>query len=158
MAAMSHTRSVSCSSTASKAADAEFACDRCGRVFAERDGVLRFGELKQVGFALVELGGGRVRLGDAIDYGVGIRWHRVAGEAVRAGEAIGTIHHRNGRGLERARALLAEVGHSRQVNALAFDRGVERLLTSSNDSTPRLWRPLRTADGLMLRTMRPSST
>ena len=75
---------------------------------AERGGVLCFGDLKKIGFALVELGGGRVRLEDEIDVGVGFRFRQAAGERVEEGESICTIHHRRGSGLERARELLAE--------------------------------------------------
>jgi pyrimidine-nucleoside phosphorylase len=84
--------------------------DRTDReeLVADRSGFLRFGDLKQVGFALVELGGGRIRLEDEIDFGVGFRWHRDAGEKVTVGESIATVHHRGGRGLESARALLGQ--------------------------------------------------
>ena len=76
--------------------------------FVDRAGVLRFHDLKRIGFALVELGGGRVRLEDEIDVGVGFRFRRAAGERGEVGESICTIHHRHGRGLDRARELLAE--------------------------------------------------
>jgi len=75
---------------------------------APRAGVLGFDDLRKVGYALVELGGGRRTLEDVIDPGVGILWKVAAGSNVSAGEPLATIHHRAGRGLESARRLLAE--------------------------------------------------
>jgi thymidine phosphorylase len=54
------------------------------------------------------LGGGRRRLGDAIDPAVGSVFHRAAGDEVAGGELLATNHHRDGRGLERAYRLQAE--------------------------------------------------
>ncbi|WP_309571077.1 thymidine phosphorylase [Deinococcus sp.] len=61
-----------------------------------------------VGRAVLALGGGRERKGEAIDHGVGVELLRKPGEAVRAGEAVVRVYHRGGRGLEAATALLAE--------------------------------------------------
>ncbi|GBF06828.1 pyrimidine-nucleoside phosphorylase [Deinococcus aerius] len=61
-----------------------------------------------VGRAVLALGGGRERKGEAIDHGVGVELLRKPGEAVSAGEAVLRLSHRNGRGLETARALLEE--------------------------------------------------
>lgn len=47
-------------------------------------------------------------MGDAIDPAVGIVWRVRAGERVREGEVLAEIHHRGGRGLARAQALLAD--------------------------------------------------
>jgi pyrimidine-nucleoside phosphorylase len=73
---------------------------------AEREGVLSFADNRQVGLAVAALGGGRAKLGDAIDPAVGIVWRVRAGETVRAGDVLAELHHRD-RGLEEARALLA---------------------------------------------------
>ncbi len=43
-----------------------------------------------------------------IDFGVGFRFHREAGDEVQAGESVCTIHHRAGRGLEEARERLSK--------------------------------------------------
>ncbi|BDP40566.1 thymidine phosphorylase [Deinococcus aetherius] len=59
-----------------------------------------------VGRAVLALGGGRERKGEAIDHGVGVELLKKPGEAVGAGEAVLRLYHRNGRGLETARALL----------------------------------------------------
>jgi len=74
---------------------------------APEAGHLAFGDLREVGLALVDLGGGRRALGDRIDPGVGLLFHARAGEAVDAGQPLCTIHHRGGRGLEQAEARLA---------------------------------------------------
>ncbi|WP_216328187.1 thymidine phosphorylase [Deinococcus aestuarii] len=59
-----------------------------------------------VGRAVLALGGGRERKGEAIDHGVGVELLKKPGEAVGAGEAVLRLYHRGGRGLETARALL----------------------------------------------------
>ncbi|UBV42668.1 thymidine phosphorylase [Deinococcus taeanensis] len=61
-----------------------------------------------VGRAVLALGGGRERKGEAIDHGVGVELLRKPGEAVQAGEAVLRLYHRSGRGLEVAQRLLAE--------------------------------------------------
>lgn len=59
-----------------------------------------------VGRAVLVLGGGRERKGEAIDHGVGVELLKKPGEAVAAGEAVLRLYHREGRGLDTARALL----------------------------------------------------
>lgn len=73
-----------------------------------------------VGRAVLALGGGRERKGEAIDHGVGVELLRKPGEAVQAGEAVLRIYHRDSRGLDVARALL-ESGLSIGANAPAPD-------------------------------------
>ena len=75
---------------------------------ASASGTLTYDDVREVGLALCALGGGRVQLDDQIDFGVGFRFHRDAGDAIQAGDAICTIHHRGGRGLEEARARLSK--------------------------------------------------
>ncbi|WP_019011497.1 thymidine phosphorylase [Deinococcus aquatilis] len=59
-----------------------------------------------VGRAVLVLGGGRERKGEAIDHGVGVELLKKPGDAVQAGEAVLRLYHRDGRGLEVARTLL----------------------------------------------------
>ncbi len=73
---------------------------------ADLGGVLRFEDLREVGHAVADLGGGRRSMSDRIDPGVGLVWHVEAGEAVEAGQPLCTLHHRGGRGLEAALARL----------------------------------------------------
>ncbi|EYB68628.1 pyrimidine-nucleoside phosphorylase [Deinococcus phoenicis] len=61
-----------------------------------------------VGRAVLALGGGRERKGEAIDHGVGVELLKKPGEAVQAGEAVLRLYHRDGRGLDAARGLLEE--------------------------------------------------
>ena len=61
-----------------------------------------------VGRAVLVLGGGRERKGEAIDHGVGVELLRKPGEAVQAGEPVLRIYHRGGRGLDAATRLLTE--------------------------------------------------
>ena len=71
-------------------------------------GRLGFRDVRLVGEAAAELGGGRRRLEDEIDPAVGLVFHRAAGDEVAAGEPLVTVHHRGGQGVERALERLAE--------------------------------------------------
>ncbi len=73
---------------------------------AESAGVLRFGDVREVGYAVRDLGGGRSRPSDAIDPAVGVVWRVRAGERVDAGDVLAEIHHRGERGLAEARSRL----------------------------------------------------
>lgn len=64
-------------------------------------------DLRRVGRALVELGGGRRRAGDKIDFAVGLRLLAQPGAAVQRGQPLVEIHHRDGHGLEAAIAELS---------------------------------------------------
>ncbi|HET8986143.1 MAG TPA: pyrimidine-nucleoside phosphorylase, partial [Trueperaceae bacterium] len=63
-------------------------------------------EARAVGRSVGLLGGGRSRKGDALDHGVGVWLHAKVGDGVSAGEAIATVYHRDGRGLDAARTAL----------------------------------------------------
>ncbi|MBK7642769.1 MAG: thymidine phosphorylase [Planctomycetes bacterium] len=94
------------------------------RFAAEREGWLSFRDCRKVGLAVAVLGGGRERIEDAIDPAVGIVWRRRAGERVARGETIAELCH-NGRGLDSARALLAqaiEIGEQRELAPLVLAR------------------------------------
>ena len=75
---------------------------------ADRDGTLRFIDVRAVGRAVSALGGGRAHLGDPIDPAVGLVFLHAEGDPVSAGDPICQIHHRESRGLEPAIALLTE--------------------------------------------------
>jgi pyrimidine-nucleoside phosphorylase len=45
-----------------------------------------------IGMTSVELGAGRAKKGDPIDYAVGLIVHRKVGKAVNAGEPLFTVH------------------------------------------------------------------
>jgi len=76
-----------------------------------RSGYLARLDAELIGRAAVALGAGRSRMEDAIDHGVGITVLAPPGTAVRAGDPILEIQHRNGRGLAEADALLRRAVH-----------------------------------------------
>lgn len=82
---------------------------------ARASGVLGFEDVREVGYAVRDLGGGRVTPSDAIDPSVGVIWDRVAGDQVQAGERLAMVHHRGGLGLESAMKRLER--------AVVFDQG-----------------------------------
>jgi thymidine phosphorylase len=59
---------------------------------APRDGFVAAAAVRELGLAVVALGGGRQRPGDAIDPRVGLAAVRAPGEAVRAGEPLAWVH------------------------------------------------------------------
>lgn len=62
---------------------------------------------RPVGEAVVALGGGRARKGDAIDHAVGIMVHRKVGDWVEKGQPVYTIFANDSQRLEEAQAILA---------------------------------------------------
>jgi pyrimidine-nucleoside phosphorylase len=72
---------------------------------AERDGVLAWRDLRAVGYAICELGGGRKKLGDVIDPAVGLVFRVEEGARVCRGDVLVEVHH-GGRGLTAALAKL----------------------------------------------------
>jgi pyrimidine-nucleoside phosphorylase/thymidine phosphorylase len=92
---------------------------------ATASGTLSFEDNRLVGLAAAALGGGRSRSSDAIDAGVGLVWHRVAGERVERGDVLCEIHHREGKGLSECHALLdraVEIGPLRELAPLVLAR------------------------------------
>lgn len=75
-------------------------------VIAQTGGFVQAVDALAVGQAVLVLGGGRERKGQAIDHGVGVELVKKPGEAVQAGEVLARIYHRDGRGLEAAQQLL----------------------------------------------------
>ncbi len=76
-------------------------------VDAPRGGFLAGLEAENVGRAAVALGAGRSRVDESIDHGVGVRVLITPGQAVRAGEHVLEVQHRDGRGLDAAMTLLS---------------------------------------------------
>lgn len=75
---------------------------------AARDGVVANIDALAVGEAVRRLGGGRARKDDAIDHGVGVDLHVKVGGRTAEGEALATVRHRRGRGLDDARRMLED--------------------------------------------------
>ena len=75
-------------------------------IAAPRDGIVTAIRAEAVGRAAVALGAGRDRLDAAIDPAVGFMIVAPVGTRVKSGDPVVEIHHRGGRGLADARALL----------------------------------------------------
>jgi pyrimidine-nucleoside phosphorylase len=63
-------------------------------VTANRSGVVQRCHALDIGRAAYRLGAGRANRDDAVDHAVGIVVHRKRGDAVRAGDALATVHAR----------------------------------------------------------------
>jgi len=77
-------------------------------VRAARTGRVRHLHAGAIGRASHALGAGRSKAGESVDLAVGVRLCVERGDAVRAGDPVVEIHHRDGRGVERATALCLE--------------------------------------------------
>lgn len=73
---------------------------------AETSGHLHFTDVRALGYAICELGGGRKQLGDQVDPGVGLRLLRPPGTPAHPGDPLVEILHRDARGLQHARQLV----------------------------------------------------
>jgi len=72
-------------------------------VVAPRSGYLSGIDAREIGLASVDLGAGRQKKGDPIDYAVGVMIHRKVGELVQAGEPLFTVHARTQQAADQAR-------------------------------------------------------
>lgn len=72
---------------------------------AARDGWFDYVDVREVGNAIVALGGGRQRVEDRIDPTVGVRFAARAGQRVQRGQLLFEVHH-GAQGLEAALACL----------------------------------------------------
>lgn len=75
-------------------------------VSSERSGVVLGVEPRPLGQAVVDLGGGRTRLDDALHLGVGFQLAVAPGDRVQAGDPLGTVHAVDVDGLNRGAAVL----------------------------------------------------
>ncbi len=73
---------------------------------ADASGFLASLDAQRVGAAVGQLGGGRRQKGDALDLGVGAVVRAKVGDPVHAGDALVTLHHRGGAGLDAALSTL----------------------------------------------------
>jgi pyrimidine-nucleoside phosphorylase len=73
---------------------------------AKRAGTISRIEPRAIGRAIVAMGGGRQKVEDAVDPGVGFVFRARLGERVAAGQSIAAIHARDDKDLELARAAL----------------------------------------------------
>lgn len=85
-------------------------------VKAERNGFVTAIETREIGLAVVTLGGGRTRPEDSVDHAVGITRLLSIGTEVRAGEALALVHARSRGQAEQAAATIRaaySIGSSR---------------------------------------------
>ncbi len=79
-----------------------------GEVASCRSGTVQAVDPLALGYGVVELGGGRARLGDDLDPAVGFEVLVAPGDEVGGGDLIGLVHAHDGVSLERGRVILKE--------------------------------------------------
>lgn len=91
-----------------------------------RSGYLSSIRARSVGEAVVLLGGGRAKKGDAVDYGVGIVVHHKVGEWVEAGQPLFSVHANDTLRAEQARQMVLEAHawRAEPVNPLPMFYGI----------------------------------
>lgn len=77
-------------------------------VVAQRDGYVTQMVAADIGRAVTHLGGGRMTKSDAIDFSVGVIMHVAIGSAVKRGDVLCEVFHRNGKGLQQAKQLITD--------------------------------------------------
>lgn len=65
-------------------------------VKSHQTGFIKSMNCKEFGLHLVSLGGGRRKVSDHIDFGVGIELHKKVGDKVKQGETLCTLYHNQG--------------------------------------------------------------
>lgn len=75
-------------------------------IAAPRDGFIAAIDAQEVGLTVVDLGGGRAKKGDPIDYAVGVVFHRKVGARVARGEPLFTLHANDRAKFDAAKARL----------------------------------------------------
>jgi pyrimidine-nucleoside phosphorylase len=96
-------------------------------IAAPRDGIISAMRAEAVGRAAVALGAGRDRLDAAIDPAVGFMVVAPVGTVVNQGDPILEIHHRQGRGLAEARALVSSAIDVSDTPAMARPVVLDRI-------------------------------
>ncbi len=61
---------------------------------AESKGYIKSFDTKKIGYLCIDLGGGRKQISDVLDLGVGFDIHKKVGDAVKKGDTLVTIYHR----------------------------------------------------------------
>lgn len=87
-------------------------------VAAECEGIVSEVHPRQLGEAVVALGGGRTKLGDGIDLSVGFEVFVRPGDAVQSGSLLGRVHARDPDGVALATAALSHavsIGYDREA-------------------------------------------
>jgi len=93
-------------------------------IIAQRSGVISGFDNESFGWAMIDLGGGRRKVTDAIDYTVGIEVMRTVGEQVGAGDRLATVHARSDSGLDAVVESLERAIHiANEANTLPLVYG-----------------------------------
>lgn len=89
-------------------------------VVAPRSGYIGEVNAREVGLAAVDLGAGRAKKGDVLDYAVGFVIHRKVGDRVKKGEPLFTVHANDGEKfvVAKARVLAAHKISPKRVKPL----------------------------------------
>jgi len=96
------------------------------------DGFVGAMQCEQLGTACVVLGGGRERKEDSIDHAVGLVFDKKAGDRVRRGEALCTIHYNSEERLQRAKPLI-EMAYRIEPDApRSLPRLIQKVIGESN--------------------------
>jgi pyrimidine-nucleoside phosphorylase len=85
---------------------------------AKKRGYLNWMDTQALGWILVDLGGGRRKASDSIDYGVGFVFHKKLGAKVQAGEALVTVHYSDPQSLQTLEErfhMAIEIGSTRKA-------------------------------------------
>jgi pyrimidine-nucleoside phosphorylase len=77
-------------------------------VLSDGAGFISGTDCEQFGIALAMLGGGREKKEDAIDYGVGLEFHKRIGDQVEKGERLASIHYNASKRLDEAKKLISK--------------------------------------------------
>ncbi len=77
-------------------------------VLADRAGYVKHIQAEDVGLVSMHLGGGRAAKGDDIDPGVGVALYKKVGDAVAAGERLGTVFARTEQAADQAAGMLLD--------------------------------------------------
>ena len=75
-------------------------------ICSDRDGYISSMDTEKIGWALVEMGCGRRRDKDLLDYTAGIKFNVKVGETVKKGEKVYTLFGKNIKKLESAKSML----------------------------------------------------
>jgi pyrimidine-nucleoside phosphorylase len=103
-------------------------------VAASRNGYIKKMEATQIGLHVVQLGGGRQKASDKIDFGVGLTFHKKIGDRVKEGEPILTIHHN-----ENQKDLVLKMANDLLKRDLSFSNTKPEKLPSLIYETQTSW-------------------
>jgi thymidine phosphorylase len=103
-------------------------------VKAPRDGYVADIATREIGLAVVALGGGRTRPDAAIDHAVGITRLLPVGAEVRAGEALALVHARSGGDAEAAASAILSAYRLAEARPAARKTVVRRIAPQDNFS------------------------